>query len=84
MYEYFIKDYINKLTIKEIKEYTFKNNINLNKKELELVLNLIKKEWLNVYRGDENAFKILEKGINIEAYNKIYSLYKEYKIKYKK
>jgi len=43
-----IKNYIDKLSIDNLKEFSLKNNINLTNSELDYILNLVKNNYENI------------------------------------
>ncbi len=80
-----IKDYINKITVKDILEYAKKENISINEKEALIILNYGKENIDTLLYGDpENLFKKLKKEISPELSKEIYKLYIKAKIKYLK
>ena len=78
-----IKEYIKKITVKDILEYAKKENIIINEKEALIILNYGKENIDTLLYGDpENLFKKLKKEIRPELYKEIYKLYIKAKIKY--
>ncbi len=78
-----IGSYVSKLTINNINDFGLKNNINLNKKELNVLLELVKSQYNEILSGnDENAKDILKKHLTSENYEKVINLYNEYRNKY--
>lgn len=83
MKELFIKSYIDKLTINDIKSFSSKNNINFSDEEYLYIYKLIKIEWKTIIFGNpSNIFENLKIKFSKEKYNKIYLLYQTYKNKY--
>lgn len=80
----FLKKYIDKLNINDIKSFANKNNINLSKEELELIFKYIKNDWeIIIYKNPSKIFNELEKKLSKENYNILISLFNEYKNKFK-
>ncbi len=78
-----IGQYVNKLTINNINDFAAKNNINLNKKELNILLDTTKKYYNQILNGDDVAAQeYLKKHLTNENYEKVTQLYNEYKEKY--
>lgn len=78
-----IGQYVNKLTINNINDFAVKNNINLNENELNVLLNVAKNHYRDVLDGnDSNVIIYLKDNLSTENYNKVISLYNEYKNKY--
>ena len=78
-----IANYINNLSMEDINFFAIKNNIILDKKELEFIYNFIKKNYL-VILNDPNNFSLSRYKDNFseENYNKIEKLLNEYRKKY--
>ena len=84
MNEFLMKNYISKITTKDIDSFARKNNIELNKEELKLIENYIKSDWKTIIYGNpENILKDLKQKLNNEKYQKIENLYIVSKNKYK-
>ena len=84
MNEFLIKNYISKITTKDIDSFARKNNIELNKEELKLIENYIKSDWKTIIYGNpESILKDLKQKLNNEKYQKIENLYIVSKNKYK-
>ena len=78
-----IKQYINKININNINDFALKNNIFLNKKELECLYDAIKNRYEEVlYKDDSNVLKYLKENLSAENYEKVINLYKEYRLKF--
>ena len=76
-----IKQYINKININNINDFALKNNIFLNKKELECLYDAIKNRYEEVlYKDDSNVLKYLKENLSAENYEKVINLYKEYRL----
>lgn len=83
MKDQLIKNYINNLKIKDIKDFAFKNNININDTETEYLFNIVKNNYTELIYGDPNPiFKNIKDKINDDSYQKIVKLYFLYKKKY--
>ena len=82
MYEMLIKEYIKRLSLKDINDFANKNNINLINDEDKKIYDLITKYWKDVYNGNPNeAFTILKNEVSEDTYNKVIDLYNKYKRK---
>ena len=75
--------YIDKININTINDFAIKNNIFLNKKELDIVYDILKNRHEEIlYKDDSNVRDFLRKNISFENYKKITKLFDEYKEKY--
>lgn len=84
MYKIIIKEYLKKLSLKDINDFSKKNNINLPIGEDKKIYNIIIKYWEDIYDGNtKEAFDILKKEVSNDTYNAIINLYNEYKDKIK-
>ena len=64
--EILIENYINSLKIDDLKNYAKNNNIYLNEKDAIVILDMAKKYWKIVYKGNPNeVFKLLKEKIDI-------------------
>ena len=62
--EILIENYINSLKIDDLKNYAKNNNIYLNEKDAIVILDMAKKYWKIVYKGNPNeVFKLLKEKI---------------------
>ncbi len=78
-----IGQYVNKLTIDNINDFAVKNNINLNEKELNVLLDVTKNHYRDLLDGNDKKIKEhLKKHLTNENYEKVTNLYNEYKEKY--
>ena len=67
--EILIENYINSLKIDDLKE-----------KDAIVILDMAKKYWKIVYKGNPNeVFKLLKEKIDIKTYEKVIELYNLYK-----
>lgn len=78
-----IKKYINLLTIHDIDKFALKNNILLNKQELNVLYDNVKHNIDEIVNNSEKVFLKIKDKITNENYNKIHNLFDEYKKKYK-
>ena len=84
MYKIIIKEYLKKLSLKDINDFANKNNISLLIGEDKKIYNIIIKYWKDIYDGNvKEAFDILKKEVSNNTYNAIINLYNEYKDKIK-
>lgn len=84
LYEVLIKEYLKRLSLKDINDFANKNNILLKDGEDKIIYDFIKNNWKEVYKGDYNkAFNSLKKEVSIDTYNAIINLYNEFKDKIK-
>lgn len=82
MYDKFIKNYVDKMTLNDIFSFAEKENFKISKNDAEIVLSYIKKYWLTVYKGDPtNIFFELKLKLEESTYKKIIELYNKYKNK---
>ena len=78
-----IKNYIEKLNVDKLKQFSLDNNINLSNIELEYILKLVKENLEDILKDDTKYLKLLENNINQTEFIKIKELYLYYKNKYK-
>lgn len=78
-----IKNYIDKLTIFDLKNFALKNNINLNEKELKFLLNLTKENFEDILINENKYLDLIKNNITPNEVQKIKDLYFYYKNKYK-
>lgn len=75
-----IKKYVDNLTKKDIIDFSNKEKIPLNNKEIDIIFNTIKNDYNILIDGDaEIIFLKLKEEINEDAFFKIFDLYKKYK-----
>lgn len=80
MYKMLIKNYINKITINDINNFTNNNNIILLPGEDKIIYNFINKYWEEAYKGDINkVFKELKNSVSDNTYNNAVMFYNKYK-----
>ncbi len=81
--EYLIKEYINKLTIDDIKNYANKKNISITEYDAIILYTYAKKYYQDFLEGnDEIIINELKEKLNPSTFKEAYKLYLEYKIKY--
>ena len=78
-----LKNYIEKLTINELRNFGNKHGINISDTEYQFILDLVQKNFEDILVNDEKYLNIVEEKINPEEFNKIKNLYLKYKNKYK-
>ena len=84
MQEFLIKNYISRLTLKDIDEFAKKHGIELNEKELKLIEQHIRKDWRTIIYGNPRPIlDNLKTKLKNNEYQKIENLYIEFKNKYK-
>lgn len=82
MYEILIKEYLKKLSLKDINDFANKNNIMLLPGEDKIIYNFIMKYWQEVYKGDANkVFNELKNHLSPSTFNNIMILYNQFKDK---
>ena len=52
MYEVIIKEYLKRLSLKDINDFANKNNVSLKPGEDKVLYNFIMNNWMEVYKGD--------------------------------
>ena len=83
MKEKLIKNYINKLQLNDIKEFTINNNIYLNNDEIIIIYDVLKNNYKDLLNGNyNNSFRILKKNLIEKNYEQIKKLFFKYKEKY--
>ncbi|MCI8778391.1 MAG: hypothetical protein HFI87_04520 [Bacilli bacterium] len=82
MKNFFIKRYIDKLTMQDIKNFANSNNIILNEEQLYYIFNLIKNDWKQILSNDAYVLNKIKEKFDNETSKKIEKLYYEYKKKY--
>lgn len=84
MKKFFIKKYVDKITISDIEKFAKSNNILLSQNELSYIYQLIKENWEQILNNDDSILLKLKTKFDNDTYQKIEKLYYEYKKKYKK
>lgn len=76
MNDFILKSYVDKLSIKHIKEYAKKNNIVLKNNEDEIIYDYIKKYYKEFYYGEpKNLLDELKSTLSCPTYEKLEELY---------
>ena len=83
MYEVIIKEYLKRLSLKDINDFANKNNIILKDGEDKKIYNFIMNNWKDVYNGNTSVFSKLKENVSEETFNSAISLYNEFKDKVK-
>ena len=84
MYEALIKEYLKRLSLKDINDFASKNKIVLQKNEDKIIYDFIMENWKEVYKGNAKlAFEKLKKNVSNETYNNVVTLYNQFKNKIK-
>lgn len=83
MKHFFIKRYIDKMTIQDVKNFANSNNVILSQEQLVYVYNLIKNDWKQILNNDTFVLNKIKEKFDNETSKKIEKLYYEYKAKYK-
>jgi hypothetical protein len=84
MYEVLIKEYLKRLSLKDINDFANKNNMPLKQGEDKVIYDFIMNNWQEVYKGDANkAFNKLKDKVSPNTYNNVIALYNEFKDKIK-
>lgn len=78
-----IKNYVDKLTIDNLREFAIKNDINLNQNELEYLLNLVQNNFEDILINEDKYLNLVQNNINSEAFIKVKELFLYYKNRYK-
>ena len=78
-----IKNYVDKLTIDNLREFAVKNDINLNQNELEYLLNLVQNNFEDILVNEDKYLNLVQNNINSEAFVKVKELFLYYKNRYK-
>jgi len=78
-----IKNYVDKLTTQNLREFAVKNDIQLSISELEYLLNLVKNNFEDILVNEDKYLDLVENNINHTAFIKVKELYLYYKNRYK-
>ena len=82
MNNYIIYEYINKLTKDDIKNYFYKQSININSNDTNIIYDYIKKYYKTIFDIDKDALlNELKVKLTNPVYKKIEELYYKYKEK---
>lgn len=83
MYDYLIKQYIDKINENDIIRFACSNGITLKKEEVEIIQFHIKKNWKTLIHGNpEPIFQEVKTKLEPETYKKMIELYYFFKEKY--
>ena len=82
IYKEFIKNNIDKLTIKHLEKFAKKNNLEYSQYELIIIYNFIKYNYIELLNENIKVFENIKDKINPVLYKKLLYLYIEYKGKY--
>lgn len=74
-----LEKYINKLRIEDINNYALKNNIKLDNNELNLIYDVIKKRWKEIYINGIKIINEYKDKLKENTYNKLIELYNNIK-----
>lgn len=84
MYEFLIKEYVNKLTEEDIKKYAEGYNIDINDDECKILYLYAKNYWREFYKGEpQELINELKENLRPNTFNVLYKFYKEIKGKIK-
>lgn len=82
MYEVLIKEYLKRLSLKDINDFANKNGTPLKPGEDRVIYNFIMNRWQDVYKGDAvGTLNELKNKVSPETFNNIMFLYNEFKDK---
>ena len=85
MKEYLIRDYLNKLTINDIKNFAKTKNISITDTDAIILYTYAKKYYQEFLNGNDSLIiKELKEKLSPNTFKEAYKLYLEYKIKYLK
>ena len=77
-----IKQYIDKLTVKDIIKLGKDKNIKISEIDAEILLDSAKQHWMEFYKGDPSSIiNHLKDKLDTSTYNKLLKVYLEYKNK---
>ena len=77
MKKFFIKKYVDKITISDIEKFAKSNNILLSQNELSYIYQLIKENWEQILNNDDSILLKLKTKFDNDTYQKIEKLYYE-------
>lgn len=78
MMDKLINSYVNKLTKNDIISFADKNNITLNNNEIDLIFNVIKKDWQDLLHNPNKVFNKIKPQVSNNTYNNIIYFYDLY------
>lgn len=77
-----IKNYISKLTVKDVIGLCKKKGIKVSEIDAEILLNTAKEHWMDFYEKDPSSTLLyLKDKLDTNTYNKLLKVYLEYKNK---
>ncbi len=84
MYEYLIKEYVNKLSEEDIKKYAKNYMIDINDEEAKILYLYAKNYWQEFYAGEpQELIDELKEKLRPDVFEKLYTIYKDAKSKIK-
>lgn len=78
MMEKMINSYVNKLTKNDIIKFADKNNITLTNNEVNIIFNVIKKDWQDILHNPNKVFNNIKPQVSLDTYNNIIYFYNLY------
>lgn len=82
MYDVLIKEYLKRLSLKDIDKFALKNGVTLKTGENKIIYDFIMQNWQEVYKGDSNkAFLKLKEKVSKETYDEVIKLFNAFKDK---
>lgn len=85
MYEFLVKEYVNKLTEDDIKKYAKGYNIDINNEECKVLYLYAKNYWKEFYQNEPTELiEELKEKLRPETFNILYKFYKDAKSKINK
>ena len=78
-----LKNYIEKLTLDELRSFGEKNGINISLTEYQFILDLVQKNFEDLLQNEDKYLSMIEEKINPTEFKKIKDLYLYYKNRYK-
>ena len=80
--EFLIREYVNKLTEQNIREFANKNGINPPDEEIKIIYLYIKNYWQVFYKGNaKDLFAELQEKLSPSTYDMAIKLFNKYKSK---
>ena len=81
--ESIIKKYVNKLKKEDIVNFAKKNNLLLDKEELEIIYNTIKNRYIDIYNDGLKVINEYKDKLKKNTYDKLIEVYENAKKYYK-
>ncbi|MBR3211080.1 MAG: hypothetical protein IKF71_03990 [Bacilli bacterium] len=78
----FIQKNIQYLTLEHLKLFAKANQISYSEEEIQIIYIFIQKHYQDLLRGNQTCFKKIKSKISPTLYQKLLTLYQEYKEKY--